>query len=258
MRIECRLLLLLYFLFTIIGSGDAQNSIRFDPLKDEISAKIPPLSVLLDSAVVNNHYVQARNIQLLVDKCKIRSRQVEWTRNIGLQLNAGYGNLYNTSTNEVGDPNAATAINTNRSESQYRIGVYINFPIYYLADRRNLIKMASNEMEQDHQMAELQRDEVRQAVIRQYNDLILKQRLLRIKSKYLETARLNMQMVEKEFANGVNTIDEYARITQIFFSSEADYENAHMEMLTAYMILEEIVGMKFRLIKQISKPNDGN
>ena len=257
MRIKYIIFHLLLLQLSFPDSVFAQAEIRFDPLKDDISSILPPLSVLLDSAIANNHFVQFRNLQIIINNCKLKTSRVDWTRNIGLQINVGYGNFYNYSTNSssgVVPPDVAS----NRSESKYNGVVYLNMPFSTLVDRKNQIKLAKTEIEQAQQMAGQQRFETRQLVINQYNDLILKQRLLRIKSKYFETARINMQMVEKEFANGITPITEYSRISQIFSYAESDYESSQTDFVTAYMILEEIVGMKFHLTDQKSNPDDGN
>jgi len=56
-----------------------------------------------------------------------------------------------------------------------------------------------------------------------------------------------MEMVEKSFINGTITLTEYSSLTEIASRAEADFETSKMEFRTAYMILEEIVGMKFNL-----------
>lgn len=256
-----RILILLSFFillkFSFTEGAKAQNTAIFDPIKDNISEKIPPLAVLLDSAVNYNAYIKFRKQQIAVNECKLKAKRVEWTRNLGIQGNAGYGNLYNYSLNSTGELDPS-AVATSRSEYQYRASFYINMPLNTPVDRRNQIKLAEIEVEQAESMLGFQTDEVRQTVIRQYNDLILKQRILRVKSTYLETARLNLQMVEKEFQNGVTPINEFSRISQIFYNTESEYETARMEFLTAYMILEELVGMKFNLNNQIAGPNEDN
>ena len=219
---------------------------RFDPLKDDISTRIPPLTVLLDSAVAHNHYVKFRSLQVDVNQCKLQTARAEWTRNFGIQGNVGYGNLYNYSSNSSnGVPDANFA--TSRSETKYSGAFYINMPLYTILGRHNAIKMAKTEIEQARAMAGEQADETRQLVIRQYNEVMLKQRLLRIRTKYLETANINMQMVEKEFSNGIVSVTEYTRISEIYARAESDFENVRTEFLTSYMLLEEMVGMKFHL-----------
>ncbi len=238
------------WLFGINHFVSAQTEKRFDPLKEDIANKIPPLSVLQDSALAHNHYVQFRNLQIIVNYCKLKASQVDWTRNIGIQANVGYGNLYDYSMNSSTSGTTPSSIATSRSETKYSTALYLNMPINTIVGRRNQVKLAKTEIEQAEQMAGVQRDETRQLVIRQYNDLILQQRLLRIKSKSFETGRINMQMVEKEFANGIVSVTEYARITDIVAKAEADYESARIDFLTAFMVLEEIVGMKFHLNAQ--------
>ena len=56
-------------------------------------------------------------------------------------------------------------------------------------NRKNLIGTARGEVEEANYLAEVQRDQVRQAVIKAYQDCILKQRMLKIKSKRLETSK---------------------------------------------------------------------
>ncbi|PKP45321.1 MAG: hypothetical protein CVT94_18415 [Bacteroidetes bacterium HGW-Bacteroidetes-11] len=257
MKIIYSLTLLIIILIGNPVAISAQTANTFNPMKDDIGDKLPILQVLIDSAVTNNPYVKFRDQQIIVNESKLRTKKVEWTRNLGLQANVGYGNLYNYSTNSTGgiDP---LPFATNRVETQYNGSVYLNMPLYTLVDRKNQIKMARTEIEQATFMAEEQRLETRQLVIRQYNELLLAQRILRIKARYMETARINMQMVEKEFSNGVVSVTELTRITEIVSRSESDYESARTDFLTAYLILEELTGMKFYLTHPISGKNDGN
>ena len=135
------------------------------------------------------------------------------------------------------------------NQLNYGVGAFIKLPFFDLVNRKNQIKLAAAEVEQAKSFAQTQRNELRQIVIRQYNDLIVKHRLLKIKSKYAETSKINMQMVEKEFTNGIISISEYSRISEITTRTEIDFENSKMEFLNAYMILEEITGIRFNLIR---------
>ena len=257
MKIICFYSLLFLFSLGFIGSAFAQAENKFDPMVDDISNKIPPLEVLIDSAIANNPYIQFQDLQLIINNCKLKASRVDWTRYIGLQGDLRYGNFYNYTANSTGgiDP---PSIATTSAESKYGGALYLNLPFYAFANRKNQIKLAKTEIEQAESMAEVRRNELRQVVIRQYNELILKQNLLRIKSKYFETSKINMQMVEKEFSNGIISVTEYARISETVSRTETDFENSRMDFLTAYMILEEIVGMKFHLNNPISGANEGN
>lgn len=249
---------LLYSFFLLLsGAVSSQTTKSFDPMTDDISNNIPILEALIDSALANNPMVQYRDLQIILINGKLKASRYEWTRNVGIQADVRYGNYYNYTANTTGgiDPPASA---TSRLETKFGGAVFLNMPIHTLVSRKNQINMAKTEIEQARSMSEVQRDETRKMVIMQYNDLILKQRLLRIKSRNLETARINMQMVEKQFSNGVVPVTEYSRITEIISRAEADFEGARMDFLTAYMVLEEIIGIKFNLTQQISGSDDGN
>ncbi|MEI7663677.1 MAG: hypothetical protein WCK34_15830 [Bacteroidota bacterium] len=99
MKIKYIVFFLFLLQFTSPGILFSQGERRFDPLKDDIAGKIPPLSVLIDSATANNHAVRSKSLQVIVDNCKLKAARAEWTRNLGIQANMGYGNLYNYSSN---------------------------------------------------------------------------------------------------------------------------------------------------------------
>jgi outer membrane protein TolC len=129
----------------------------------------------------------------------------------------------------------------------YGFGAYLKVPIYDIINRKNQINQSKAEIEKAISMAEAQRNDVRQLIIKQYNDVILKQRLLKNKLRYIETARINMQMTEKEFLNGVIPTGEYTRISEIISRAESDLENSRVDFITSFMMLEELAGCKFKI-----------
>ncbi len=249
--------LLILFQLGFAGRLHPQQQKRFDPLKDDIGSILPSLASLMDSAIANNPYIQFRDLQIIVNNCKLKSNQIEWMRNIGFSADVRYGNFYNYSQNDVGGVQPP-AVATTRAETKWGGAVYFKFPVYELVNRKNQLKMAGIEVEQAQKMAEVQRDEVRQLVIRQYNELVLKQRLLKIKSKFFETSKISMQLVETEFLNGVIPLTEYTRLSEAASRTAVDYEVSRTDFLTAYLVLEEIVGIDFQLTNQISTTDEGN
>ena len=245
-------LLLISILLTIKSSGFAQQGQAFDISKDNIELMLPPLETIIDSAIAKNPYVKFRDLQIVVNSKKLKSDRADWTRDIGFQTDVRFGTFNNFASNVVEGQNPALSSTIN-SQTNYGIGGYIRIPFYDFINRKNQIKQSKAEIEQAKSYSLVQRDELRQSVIRQYNELIIKQRILRIKTKYVETSRIHMEMVEKSFINGTITLTEYSSLTEIASRAEADFETSKMEFRTAYMILEEIVGMKFNLSIKISQ-----
>lgn len=237
------------FVLIILAAGatinaKAQNVPMFDPLKDDITEKLLPLSSLIDSALVHDPYVRFRDLQIVVNQCKLNAEQSYWLRNLGIQSDIRYGTFNNFSTNTAEGQNP-DYFATQTSQWNWGVGAYLKFPIIDLVNRRSQITMAQTEIEQARSMAQFQKNEVRQLVIKQYNELVLKQNLLKIKAKYLALITTNNLLVEKEFQNGVVELSEYTRISGIHESAQTEFEVARIEFITAYMLLEEIVGFKF-------------
>jgi len=240
--------ILFFTVLFIQMSGSAQVTVKFDILNDNIESILPPLETIIDSAIANNPNVKFRDLQININKFKLDADRNLWTRNLGIQADGRYGTFNNFSTN-TSEGQTPSTISTLSSQFNYGVGAYVKLPIYDFINRKNQINLSEAEVEQAESFAESQRNELRQTVIKQYNELIVKHRLLKIKSKYAETSKINMQMVEQEFTNGIISVSEYSRISEIVTRTEIDFENSKMEFLTAYMILEEITGIRFNLIR---------
>ena len=245
---------LLYSSFCL---AQAQNAVKADSVYINPNAVFPPLSVMIDSALATNAMVRFREEGIIGKQCNLKSYQNYWTRNIGVQADIRYGTFDNFSTN-TSEGQSPAVLATRSSQTNYGVGAYIKFPLQDLVNRKNQVRMAQSELDQAHSMAEAQRDEVTQLVIKQYNDVLLKQKLQKIRSKNLSTARVNMEMVEKEFQNGVVSVTEYARISDIVARNESDFEIASTDYVTAYLILEEMIGFRIGAPTSTNNTDENN
>jgi len=85
-------------------------------------------------------------------------------------------------------------------------------------------------------------------VIQQYGVLLQQQNLLKISNEYQQYTSLQMKMAENEFKNGEIAIVELTRQKEIQTRGALEYEQYKTNFKTAYLILQEIVGIKFNLI----------
>ena len=226
-------------------------------MKDNIETMLPPLETLIDSALTNNPSVKFRDLQISVNENKLNADRSQWARNVGFQSDIRYGTFNNFSMNTSEGQNPSN-IATQTNQFVYGAGAYIKFPIFDILNRKNQVSLAEFEVEQAQSMAVMQRNEVRQSVVKQYNQVILSHRLLRNKSKYIESARINMAMAEKEFQNGIIPVGEYTRISEIVSRAEADFETARADFITSFMILEEIIGYKLNLNYTVNTVNENH
>lgn len=234
------LLLILTLTLFSVNITKAQST-DIDTNREDI--QLPSLQVILDSVLNRNAMLKFRNQHIGVKESTLASERIYWTRNFGMQADTRYGNLSNFSTNADGTANSSAL--TTSKQFNYSVGLYLKFPVFDFLNRKNQVGLAKLELDEAKSMAKFQEDEIRQTVIKMYQDLILKQKVLKIKSKVLGDGRVNMQMVEKEFRNGVVPVAEYVRITSIASNVEVDYEFAKSEFITAKKLLEDMAGFTF-------------
>lgn len=234
-----------------------QGNQGFNPITDDISQYIPSLSVLMDSAIYFDPKIEFRDLQIEINKRKAISVKRQWSKNVGFVADVRYGTFDNYSLSDVNSLNPSYSY-AKREEFKFGYGAYLKYPLSDLYDRRNQILIAQAENEQAESMLKLEKNEKRQIILKQYYNLLLTQKLLKIKAKSFETAKINLQIAEKEFLDGIIPVSEFARLSDIVSRSEMDFETTKMDFLTEYMILEELTGIKLRPIKEIKSSNENN
>jgi len=236
----------LFALLTFPNPGLAQESTDLNFMRDDIERVLPPLQSLIDSAIAKNPTLKSREMEVKVLENKLKSDKVRWSENIGIQTDIRYGTFNNFSTNTQ-EGQTPSLLATQTSQMNYGVGAYIKMPLFDFLDHKNMVGAAKAEFDKALHLTEEQRDEIRQIVIKQYQEVVLKQRLLRIRSKYVETARINTAMAEKEFQSGMLKVSELADVTDSHSTAETAYETAKIEFMTAFMILEEITKTRLSL-----------
>jgi hypothetical protein len=228
-----------------LNTIQAQNQELEDASLKGSEYKFPPLQVVIDSVIKKSAMLNFRTNSARSKEAILATERIYWSRNIGFQADTRYGNLSNFATTEDGTSN--TAALTTAKQFNYSVGIFLKVPLFDAINRKNQIKLAESEVEAAKSMVEFEKEQIRQTVIKLYQDLILKQKILQIKSRGLGDARLNMQMVEKEFRNGIVPIAEYVRISGLTTVMETGYETAVSEFITAKKLLEDMAGFVFGL-----------
>jgi outer membrane protein TolC len=240
-----KILSILSIIVFSLNNIQAQTSKYNDASLNGSEFNFPSLRVVIDSVLKRSAMVNFRINNIRSKESTLASERINWSRYLGISANTRYGNLSNLTTSEDGLSN--TAALTTGKQFNYSVGFFLKFPLFDAINRKNQIKKAKSEVDATKSMAEAQKEEIRQRVIVLYQDLILKQKILQIRSRSFGDARVNMQMVEKEFRNGIVPISEYVRISRITTSMEVAYETAISDLITAKKLLEDMAGFVFGL-----------
>ena len=222
------------------------SSMLFNPIRDDIAKKLPPLEALIDSAVQHSPQIKLEELQADLTRYEITSARREWLRHWGLDMVANYGNyLYN-------DRDELTRLDRfYLSESRrlnYGAGVYVRIPVFYFVDRKNEINKKRKLLEIAIVNREVHVRDIRQIVIATYNTLMQQQHILRITNDYQQVADMMMRNAENMFLNGEIPPEEYARQKDYQTRGATDYALTIGRFNNAYTLLEELVGIRFNLI----------
>lgn len=209
----------------------------------DISFVIPPLVDIIDSAMKYNPDLRFRSLDITVKESGLQTQKTFWLKNVGFQADTRYGTFDNFSTMATGQ--STSLINSTTRQMNYGLGVFLKLPLGDMLDRKNLLKQARTQVDQARSMEQSEKNQLRQLIIKLYQDLLLKQRLLQIKSQNYGNAKVNMEMVEKQFRNGVIPMNDYMSYSSLASAAEVDYETARSEFISAKMILEDIAGFTF-------------
>jgi len=222
----------------------------FNPIVDDITLRIPPLDDLIDSAIVHSPAVASVDAEIYIRKYGIKSVRRDIMQNFYLDagMNLTYINGLTNNTTNLGDINSVLS---NQDNSGYAAGISIRMPLDDLMDHRNRVKTATKYMEQAFSERDIQIRLVRRDIIEQYNKLIINQKILKIANDNQIFMSLQMAMAEKEFLNGQLSLYDLARLNEMNRKAVTDFEDSRNEFYNAYMILQEIVGIKFNVINNI-------
>ena len=202
---------------------------------------IPRIEVLIDSALANHGMLAFRKNDIRVREENLKMKKRNWTRNIGFEADSRYGTFNRFS----GDNTSSGTINVaaNRTQFNYGVGVFLKIPVADIYNRKSEIKQAEVGIVQAKNLVKQQSDEIRETVIRYYEDLILKQNLMLIQAKNLSDGRVNLEMAKKEYTNGKLLLYDYISISDNTRNIQAEFERAKSALLVSKQLLENITGV---------------
>lgn len=230
-----------------------QNSQLLNPLTSNVEDVLPPLSVLLDSAVVHAPQVNYEELHAARNQYEINRARLEWSEYFGINLDGSYGNWFNDDINKIRSlpiPQIGSYFD-NSIRWDYAASFFVRFPLSSILKRRNEINISKKEVEMSLSLRDQRANEARLETVRYYNAMISAQNKMKISSDYQEYTRMQMQIADEQLKNKEIEIAEYARLKEIQVRGALDFEQFKSDYRENYELLQEITGIKFNLINEL-------
>jgi outer membrane protein TolC len=244
-----RYLIIGLILLTCSHSTLAQADIDDIPKSEKVFLELPPLASLIDSAVKYSPlvaYHQADMKQKLLEYEIVNRR---WLENLSMESDIKYGMFDNLLITDDPAGTGSQGIISANKQTRYSAGVGIRIPITDIINRKKEKQISMIAYQKSTLEREKAEQELRHILITQYNNLILNDRILKIKTENMNSLHLQLIMGEKQFANGELSLSEMGALKEIYSKAQIDFEMARSNFFTSYLILEDIVGIQLNALK---------
>jgi len=229
------------------------NSQLFNPLTSNVEDVLPPLSVLLDSAVVHAPQVNYEELHAARNRYEINRARQEWSQYFGINLDGSYGNWWNDDINRIRSsiPPTPGSFFDNSIRYDYAVSFFVRFPLSSILKRKNEINIGKKEVEMSLALRDQRANEAKLETIRDYNAMIQAQDKMKISNDYQEFTRIQMQIADEQLKNKEIEIAEYTRLKEIQVRGALDFVQFKSDYRENYELLQEITGIKFNLINEL-------
>jgi outer membrane protein TolC len=223
------------FLFFMVGTLKVNAQlVSLDSLLDKVLATDEILPKLIDSAI---RY--SPQLRLYQNKVEYSNATLKTSKNLifnGLQLLSSYSYGTNISALNTGDL-------TTQQTSFYNVGVGLRLPVADILNRKNIISATQSQLN----MATAEKDNtiflIKQDVIRLYQQFKLARRLIAAASQNKQISEINYNIAEKQFLQGQITVEQLAKVSEVYTKSIVEFETSTNSFQTVYMQLEAYAGV---------------
>lgn len=245
-KIIAGLFIVLYAINVYGQNSSSDEVIYFNPITDDITKRLPPLRVLVDSASFNSPSARYEDLKAQYYYYEQISATREWLEYLSINLDAVLGHWDYRDKDEI--TRADRFYYSQSIRSTFAGMFYVRMPLGALFDRRNRINKQKKWIEISMMQKEINLRYLQERVIIIYNDLVQAQGLIRIYNDYQAFTMSQMQMAQNEFINGEISTAEYTRLKEIQTSGAVRFQQAISDFNKNYKTLEVVTGMNFNLI----------
>ncbi|MFN6945302.1 MAG: TolC family protein [Cytophagaceae bacterium] len=219
-------------------AASEEASVKKTVAVQDLERELIPLEDIMQVAEKNSPFLKYEEAQI-----KGRQENVTLTRRDFHRNLSAFGN-YSTGNQRfiIEGAGMSDGLRNNLLDG-YRVGLNLNIPLSDFTTRRQKVNVGLAELEAARHQRDQAIMELRRQVAQEYNALLTAQRIMRITSQNMESAKVMQEMAERQFQDGQITIEEYARVTEIAVNAEVTYETVKRDFTTLYMQFEDLVGV---------------
>ncbi|MDR1170861.1 MAG: TolC family protein [Bacteroidales bacterium] len=220
-----------------MGSSYAQTD------NSEAGWKLPPLQVLMDSALLRSPILRGASHEVTMSQYELTDAQKDWMQKINFAADFRYGSQYDYS--RLGEssgtvlPFSATTL-----APTYGLGVSAYMPVSDIFDHKRNMQKAKLKIEQSESRREEVAQTVKQSVIAAYYDVLTAQKTLATRAEISASAGMLYDQSKLDYAENRITLSEFTKANEAHLNAQNEVETQKFTLLKAVRTLEVIVGIE--------------
>jgi len=238
--------------FTAVAQLELTKTPVSDTLRPDLTKYIPPLYLLIDSAIANDPETKRWEFESEVFEHEIKVQRKMWVRD--LSVGANYTPLVNFmpqwTMNGDGSP-IFDPVNFNNAFG-FTSSVYGRAEVsldQLFFKNKETIKALEAQSKADAQGAIVASRLIAARVTELYNNLFMYQRMLEINQKAIQMGKMGVELGEEKFRNGQIQLSELSQLYDLMTKYGLDYERSYSAYRSAYIELERVVGVPLSKFK---------
>ncbi|WMJ73206.1 TolC family protein [Cytophagaceae bacterium ABcell3] len=224
-----------------IGQDEPQTEDELDilrsPMGQDLEEELIPLGDIIGIAMENSPFLTFEEAQIRSHKEQVTIAKRDFHRNLALMGNYATGNQ-----RFIIDGAQGAGMQSNLLDG-YRISLNLQIPLSDFTTRKQQIRVSQAELDAARSRMGQAEIELKRQVVEEYNALLSAQKVLRIVSTNKENSSIMQEMAERQFRDGVITVEELARVNEIATNAEINFEEMKRNFNTLYMQFENLVGV---------------
>lgn len=202
-----------------------------DSLVVNLATYLPPLKLLVDSAIANAPQVEYFLQRQKMFEYEEAATKKEWLDNI--QFSANYFD------------GTATAVAGQLNFGGLNYGIGVRIPLGMLFTQADRVKMARASSLSEQAKREEQERLIIQEVEETYSKLFMLKNLIEVATEARESARFIYEQSETRFVRGELSLDELGQNTELKSKWATNYINLKNEFYVTFRKLQRLVGVPF-------------
>jgi outer membrane protein TolC len=215
------------------------NSFAQIEIPDSI-LNIPPLGDAINMALEHSPLLKSSDIETSIRKFQLKSVRREWLDNMGIESFYKYGSIDNVNIQNIGSADQIT--NAQTTDTRYSIGVYLKMSFFSFINQGTKNKIALQEIKKSKYHQEFIRNEIRKAVIKQYQEYLYNKKLISIKNKAYIATQMQVEKANIDYENGNLNLYEMTKVMESATKAETEYFKAISDFKISYLLLLELIG----------------